>query len=119
MADVIETHDLDAFLRAVEAVPAGAVIVDRSLIGASGFVAIRAVRAAPEHREVVIVATTGSSVDRGRLEAIDACADEYLPKVSELHTMPSVIERICCRFGPERAARRAAVRERYFTTPSG
>jgi DNA-binding response OmpR family regulator len=115
--DMVETHDVNAFISVLDALGTelpDALIVDRALPDGSGFDAVRAVRANPVLRDVVIIATTGGSVDRDRLEAVDSGADEYIPKVSDLHVIPELIERLCRLSGPERVTRRQAIRDRMF-----
>lgn len=115
--DMVETHDVEGFVKVLDASdgePPVALIVDRSLPDGSGFDAIRAVRADARLRDIVVIATTGGSIDRDHLEAVDSGADAYLPKVSDLHVIPGLIEQLSQLSGPERATRRHAVRDRLF-----
>lgn len=113
-ATVTETFTVAEFLGVLDGSAPDVLIVDRALPDGSGFDAIRVIRSDRRLAEVPVIATTGGSVDRDQLEAVDAGADDYIPKVSDLHKLPLLIDRLLQLSAPERATRRAAVRDRYF-----
>ena len=99
--EVETAHDGHAAIEAVRTFRPDIVLLDIGLPGLSGFDVAKALRARPEHRDLMLVAVTGYGMEEDRRQSEEAGFDHHL--VKPVH--PAALAQLVTSFSQDPAAR--------------